>query len=51
MKTADEYRAEGHRLRALAESPGTTAELRKALLEMAATYDTLARQVRDLPKE
>jgi hypothetical protein len=51
MKTADEYRAEGRRLRGLAEAAGTTAELREALLDMAATYDTLARQVRDLPKE
>jgi hypothetical protein len=35
----------------LAEVAGTTAELRVALLNMAETYDTLARQVRDLPRE
>jgi hypothetical protein len=51
MKTAEEYRAEARRLRETAEVASMTAALRTALLEMAETYDTLARQVRDLPKE
>ena len=51
MSTPEEYRSEANRLRASADVVGTTAALRTALLNMAETYDTLARQVRDLPKE
>ena len=51
MRTAEEYRAEARRLREVAEVASTTAALRTALLEMAETYDTLSRQVRELPKE
>jgi TPR repeat protein len=42
----EEYNAEARRLRALADAAGT----RTVLLQIAATYDTLARQVRNLPK-
>ena len=47
IKSADEYREDARRVRALSETV-TTPGLRETLLDVATTYDVMARRADDL---